>query len=346
MDALSGLLQRKWLLVVVGLIMGIVVGLGYAWVIDPVDWINGLPEQLRDDLREDYLRMVIDSYSVNNNVDIAVSRYQNLGKYAEETLEKVGANPGNIEINALQNFRAAVEIFVPEIPNQETPAGSTTPSIGGDLLGSVLRVAPYFCGISAVIVVIAIVVIVLRRKSEVEEDVSPQPYEQEFDYEYEYEQEPAELDMRYAEPIVSHEPLATFRTIYTLGDDLYDDSFSIDAPTGDFLGECGVGIGDIIGVGVPKKVSAFEVWLFDKNDIQTVTKVLMSNYAYNDEDTRSRLAAKGDPILAESGGVIELGTASLRIEARIVDLTYGEGALPSGSFFERIAIELRAWYLG
>jgi hypothetical protein len=346
MDALNDLLQRKWLLVVVGLVMGIVIGLGYAWVIDPVDWVNGLPEQLREDLREDYLRMVIDSYSVNNDVDIAVSRYQNLGKYATDTLEKVGENPGNIEVNALQNFRAAVEIFVPEGSEQGTTGGTSTPSIDGDLVGSILRVAPYFCGITAVIVVIAIVVIVLRRKTEVEEDYSSQPFEQEYQYEYEYEQEPAELDLRFTEPLEGHEPLATFRTIYSLGDDLYDDSFSVEAPTGDFLGECGVGIGDIIGVGDPKKVSAFEVWLFDKNDIQTVTKVLMSNYAYNDEDTRNRLAAKGDPILAESGGIIELGTASLRVEARVVDLTYGEGALPSGSFFERIAIELRAWYLG
>ena len=112
------------------------------------------------------------------------------------------------------------------------------------------------------------------------------------------------------------------------------------------MGECGVGIGDIIGVGEPKKVSAFEVWLFDKNDIQTVTNVLMSSYTYNDEATRVRISAKGEPILAENGGVIELRTESLRLEARIVDLTFGEGALPSGSFFERIAIELKAWHSG
>ncbi len=85
----------------------------------------------------------------------------------------------------------------------------------------------------------------------------------------------------------AQDPLATFRTIYTLGDDLYDDSFSIESASGDFLGECGVGIGDMVGVGDPKKVSAFEVWLFDKNDIQTVTKVLMSRYAFNDDTTRA-----------------------------------------------------------
>ena len=144
----------------------------------------------------------------------------------------------------------------------------------------------------------------------------------------------------------SQDPLATFRTIYSLGDDLYDDSFSIESAAGDFLGECGVGIGDMVGVGEPKKVSAFEVWLFDKNDIQTVTKVLMSRYAYNDEPTRSRLSAKGDPILASSGEVIRLQTASLEVEARVVDFKYGEGPLPPESYFERLTIELRAWPRG
>jgi hypothetical protein len=42
------------------------------------------------------------------------------------------------------------------------------------------------------------------------------------------------------------------------GDDLFDDSFSIDSPSGKFLGECGVGISETIGVGDPKKVTAFE----------------------------------------------------------------------------------------
>jgi hypothetical protein len=172
-----------------------------------------------------------------------------------------------------------------------------------------------------------------------EEAYTPLYEEDEYDY------EPSELDMRFDQALQSEQPLATFRTIYNLGDDIYDDSFSIESPTGDFLGECGVGIGDIIGVGDPKKVSAFEVWLFDKNDIQTVNKVLMSSYAYDDDEIMDRLAAKGDPIVADSGRIINLETASLKVEARIVDMTYGEGALPAESFFERIAIEMRAWQM-
>jgi len=41
--------------------------------------------------------------------------------------------------------------------------------------------------------------------------------------------------------------------------------------------------------------------------------------------------------------VISLRTASLEVEARVVDMSYGMGALPAESYFERLTIELRAW---
>jgi hypothetical protein len=138
-------------------------------------------------------------------------------------------------------------------------------------------------------------------------------------------------------------PVAQFMTTYMAGDDLYDDSFSIDSPSGEFLGECGVGISDTIGVGDPKKVTAFEVWLFDKNDIQTVTKVLMSQHAFSDPTINQRLESKGEPVLGEPGKRIILETATLQLEARVVDMNYGQGALPANSFFERLTLELAIW---
>jgi hypothetical protein len=138
-------------------------------------------------------------------------------------------------------------------------------------------------------------------------------------------------------------PIAQFMTSYKLGTDLYDDSFSIDSPTGEFLGECGVGISETIGVGDPKKVTAFEVWLFDKNDIQTVTKVLMSEHAFNDPGMHQKLVSKGEPVAVEPGKTVLLETATLQLEARVVDMGYGTGALPVNSYLERLTLELAIW---
>ncbi len=134
--------------------------------------------------------------------------------------------------------------------------------------------------------------------------------------------------------------IAQFMTTYLFGDDLYDESFTFDAPNGEFLGECGVSISDIIGVGEPKKISAFEVWLFDKNDVQTVTNVLMSQHVYNDPNLRQRLEMKGEPVLSEPGRQFTLETATLRLEAKIVDTVYGEIPLPEKSYFQRSTVEL------
>ncbi len=138
-------------------------------------------------------------------------------------------------------------------------------------------------------------------------------------------------------------PVSQYMSTYILGDDLYDDSFSIETASGEFLGECGSGISETIGVGDPKKVTATEVWLFDKNDIRTVTKVLMTEHAFNDQALRTKLAPKGEAVLATAGGVTMLETQTLRVRVRIVDLQYGEGSLPPKSFLERLTVEIAAW---
>ena len=109
------------------------------------------------------------------------------------------------------------------------------------------------------------------------------------------------------------------------------------------MGECGVGVSETIGVGAPNKVTAFEVWLFDKSDIRTVTKVVMSDYAFSDEALRTKLAPKGEPMLAKEGAEAVLETKTLRIKARIVEAKYGAGNLPQNSFFDRLSIDLAAW---
>ena len=129
-------------------------------------------------------------------------------------------------------------------------------------------------------------------------------------------------------------------TTYVLGDDLYDESFSIDTQAGEFMGEYGVGVSEAIGVGEPKKVTALEIWLFDKNDIKTATKVLMSQHAFNDPGIRSRLEPKGELVIVTPQAQILLETATLQLLATVVGLEYGRGPLPDNSYFERITLEL------
>ena len=69
----------------------------------------------------------------------------------------------------------------------------------------------------------------------------------------------------------------------------------------------------------------------------------MSEHAYNDPALRTKLAPKGEAVLARPGAVTALDTETLRVQVRIVDMQYGEGPLPPRSFFERLAVEIAAW---
>jgi hypothetical protein len=345
MDAIKQFTSKISIIAIVALVLGIVIGVLYAWVINPVEWVNGEPADMREDLRVDYLRMAIDSYAANQDPELALGRFDQLGSFKDETLDLVGSDPGEVSPSALQKFQAlvAVESMPVGQPGGEGEVQGTTPepltTAEPTSSGSATRFILPVCGGTLLLGALLGLALFLRRRLEVGPDefgMAPEEYGLEPSISFEGEPEEA-FEMP------AEQQLATFRTTFTLGDDMYDDSFSIESPaTGDFLGECGVGIAEMMGVGEPKKVSGFEIWLFDKNDIQTVTKIILSKYAFNDDETRSRLSAKGDPILAESGGVVELQTASLRVEARIVDLSYGEGALPDDSFFDRMTIELKA----
>ncbi|HAF47995.1 MAG TPA: hypothetical protein DCL08_02000, partial [Anaerolineaceae bacterium] len=72
-------------------------------------------------------------------------------------------------------------------------------------------------------------------------------------------------------------------------------------------------------------------------------KVIMSAHAYDEDKIRMRLESKGEPVLAEPGKQVLLETATLQLEARVIDMEYGEGAAPDYSYFQRLTLELAIW---
>ncbi len=115
-----------------------------------------------------------------------------------------------------------------------------------------------------------------------------------------------------------------FEVEYDHEDDDFDCSFSIESPERGFLGECGIGVADVLLDDGPQRVDAFDVWLFDKSDIRTVSKILVSEYVYHDPALNAKLSAKGELVLAEPGATITLETLSLRVTAMVRSFSYDE----------------------
>lgn len=318
-----------------GLIVGLVV---LGWWLFPVSWTDASAEQLRADLRADYLRAAIDSYTLDPNDNAARARLDALGASVDETMLAVASNPGSQSVESIAHFQQLLgggQATGDEIGGAE-PTPQTAEDSGGGLLSSSSLILT-MCGITLVLGLALGVIYIVRNRA------GGEPFKMgalKPGKRGEYAREAAVVDSGAG---ADEPPLSQWITTFTMGDDLFDDSFSIDSPAGEFMGECGVGIAETIGVGSPKRVSAFEIWLFDKNDIQTVTKVLMSSHIFRDDNTRDRLSAKGEPVLASPGAETVLETATLQMVARVVDMQYGEGPLPEDSFFERATLELAVW---
>ncbi|MBN1400679.1 MAG: hypothetical protein JXA74_07570 [Anaerolineae bacterium] len=134
--------------------------------------------------------------------------------------------------------------------------------------------------------------------------------------------------------------LGMFEAEYRYGDEDYDTAFTIEAADGEFLGECGLSVSSVLESEGTQKVNAFQLWLFDKNDIRTISQILVSRHAYENEALNAQLSAKGDLVLAEVEHSVMLETNNLQATAIIKSFRYlDDPALPPESAFERVNVE-------
>jgi len=330
----------------VGLAIGLGVGLFFAWMVWPVEWKGAYPNELRPEFKRTYVALVAAYYPFFPEID----PYQLLPNFKADELSRIfgeltseeARRTRPLQVQQVQALATRMGIkpgtVAPTTPVAGTPAPGQTPlpaatpapAASAGLLSNPLLLV--LGGVVLLVVVGGVGLFLMRQRGRVTAPVQRglRPLE-------ERAGEPSSREATrrgLAEPSLGH-----FVTTYTLGDDGYDTSFSIETAGGEFRGECGVGISEVIGQGPPQQVTAFEVWLFDKNDIKTVTKVLMSDHAYNNEAIRKKLAPRGDPVLAQRGKIVTLETESLRVDAEIVDMAYGSGGTPQ-SFFSKLSMAL------
>jgi hypothetical protein len=322
---------------IVGWFVGLVI---FGWWLTPVQWTDAYPDTWAPQYQDAYIQSTADLYSFQND-PVAVQTafvgwsdpYGSICETATRTTD-----PADLQrldaIAIIMGGQPCPAATAPPADGSVTTPGATAPgetpppaetADGGNTTIFLLLVL--------VLLGLAIaIVFLLRKRGSSTDDGEASTY----------------YDMPEAGPQGDAEttaiPIARFPSSYAYGRDNFDDSHSIENANGDFLGECGVGISETIGTDSPRNIAAFEVWLFDKNDIRTVTKVIMSDHAFFDDATKAKLAPKGEPVLARENEVIVLETASLIINAEIRQLEYGvSDALPPQSYFENFAIELSVW---
>jgi hypothetical protein len=318
--------------IVVGLILGLLLGMLLFWGLFPVEWTDAHSYDLAPEARAEYLALVADSFRLDRDPAQAA---KNLDLWTEEEMSQAAADAiatyeaqGQQErVQAVKDLAMVLGISLPgeaEPPTEPVPEGGFFERIRVPCL--------VFFVVLLVLVLGWIGLRVALRQRSARETKPVAPIQQVVPA------APAEEEWKGR----GQPPLGHFFTTYQLGEDTYDESFSIETPAGEFLCECGVGISETIGPGDPDKVTAFEVWLFDKTDIRTVTKVLMSEHAHKDGALRGKLASKGEAVLAQPGVPFTLETTGLDVTVEVTELDYGEGELPPKSFFSKLTVELVA----
>lgn len=338
MDKVSTFVSRRpTLALAVAALLGLGLGLLIGWVVWPVQWTDAGPQHLRADLQEQYLKNVAMRLQVDNNVQAAQAALADWPE-ADEAIQALMRQPTTTEEERRQLDQLS----------RALASGAGEARASADLFGTVRNVGIVcLAGLLAVALIGGLWALVQGRLGRaqpvlMEEDEAFSEPDVVAGFQSAGRESMKAVPER-ARGRLSAEPVGHFTTTYEFGNDSYDDSNTIESENGEFLGEYGVSIAEAVGVGEPRKVTALEVWLFDKNDIRTVTQVLMSEHAYYDDAFRAKLAPKGEAVLARVGETLVLETASLTLHARVVDLEYREGNLPPQSAFERMTLEMTAW---
>jgi hypothetical protein len=333
----------------IGLVIGVLIGwFVLGWGIFPVEWVDATPGHLREDFKSAYLAYVSEEYfrtgdmaRLRNRLGLDLPSRNvpwledrgSLEKDLETAIEK--ADRYNLEnyrqslVGLQQVVTQQSELLYEGEPTEEpteTPAETTPFSQLLRIIGIVIVILLVGAAIFAIWSILA------GRRQQPQKAAEPT-------------QGGADTQTagEYGVESTTEAPVKSFNTPYVLGDDYFDPSFSIEIGN-DFLGECGIGISETIGAGDPKKVTAFEAWLFDKSDIRTVTTVLASQYAYEDDKLRSKLQPKGEIVMLKPDQEIVLETTSLRVKAKVKDLEYAQSNdLPAQSFIQKVNFELQAW---
>lgn len=71
--------MSRWVGFFIAMIIGIAGGLYYAWVFDPVEYVDTSPDTLLIDYKTDYVLMVAEAYQLEGDLDLAARRLAVLG---------------------------------------------------------------------------------------------------------------------------------------------------------------------------------------------------------------------------------------------------------------------------
>jgi hypothetical protein len=120
-------MSRRLLGFLIAIGVGIVAGLLYGWVINPVKYVDTTPDTLRSDYKTDYVLMVAEVYRANPDLSQAAHRLGPLGSQIPADLTRQAAAAARqggyskADLDALDGLAKAFETWTPVPRKEGTP---------------------------------------------------------------------------------------------------------------------------------------------------------------------------------------------------------------------------------
>jgi len=351
-----GARNRSILIIAVAFIIGLLVGwIVLGWWLFPVQWGGTLAQDLQPAAKKMFIATEAEAFASTQDAKAAIARLQTLGtqpevaQLAAEVVQEANSQGDLVTADRTARLAASVGLSLPPVdvagqtaPGEATPTPTPEPvqQEGSNFLPTLLGILLLAGGIALA------AWLLLRRKA-------PQTDESQAAQAARGTVEPSAKPAAYSSTqVVDRTVVATpgaasdfhagseYSATFSQGDVEYDQSFDIEAPDGAYWGECGLTMSELVN-GDPNRVTALEVWLFDKSDIRTVTKVLMTDYAYGNQALRDKLSSKGDALLLSPDMGFVLDAQTLRLMGKVVALDYDDSGAPPRSTLRRLSVQLK-----
>jgi len=364
--------------VIIGLLIGLILGIGgaalYVQQNPPVYQGGAYPSEMTNAYQKHYMAMVVDSYIVNGDSKIAQERLKTFGPQpqilvlGERSAAYVAAGRGPeaqminklalelkddedwtedqikavvtdltgkyqtdpAKAQAIGTFSAELLNGQVPVPVGEVPQGDPSAEQAGEAAHPAApppaspaqepgRPWPTYLACCLLLLGVLVIVYLIGRR---QFEKRKAPTKQKIDWEGE-----------------GVPPFRMWSGTYKIGPNNYEEFTTLETDDDVFLGECGVEGRDSVPGSTPKQFMGFDVGLFDKTDITTLSNMILSEHAYNDESIRSKYEgkAKTEVILAEPGKRFLFETSALRVEAKIAEMEYGDGG---NVYFDKLKVEL------
>jgi hypothetical protein len=332
---------------VVAVILAMLFGLFWGYILNPVQYYDGAPHQLSEAYRDEWIKLVAAAKAANIYNDSDIQRYLEMVEQPGAAVDRLLPTSGESLQQALNSLRPL--LFDAQGQPLQGRVAPRPGSVISDILGIVGAVVVTFI----LAVVISPVWRLLIRPNFVDpirERFRPkteEDFRRQKEVEAIKERRALEEEMRKQSAAAPQNnplgaPLTQRLAIYTKGRG-FDESFAIEDADNVFYGECGASIAKKIG----DEVAALEVWLFDKEDFaRQFNKILVSEKAYATPEIRAELEDKvedpADVVVMQPGMTVRVQNTRLLMEAKVVDVK--PSATAPNTAFDGVTLQLDAWH--